>query len=175
MPPERLADADTAEAYLSTIVNMYLEMNRTLDRDQIQQAIDLVHHADAIYYFGTCDAIRRFQQDLFVTGKYVEVYQAFSAESPRIIEWKKNSLAIVENPGYPWFETGEVVRRILESGTKVLQITCSSTPELDEKVDLSIHLSGTKSGRDEVLYQALLAILSLEYRKQHIDSWYYQK
>lgn len=174
LSPEQLVNADTTETYISTVIQMFMETSRTLDRKAINKAVALIDAADAVYYFGTCDVARRFQQDLNFNGKYVEVYQVFSADSPHLIEWAKNSVAIIENPGYPWFRSNEMVLKIKESGTKVILIACASQPELEEKVDTVLLMPGSKSGRDEVLYHALMTILSIEYRKQCMDAWYYK-
>lgn len=172
--PEQLVDADTTETYLTTLIRMYQELNQGLDRTVLNRAVSMIDRADCVYYFGTCDIARRFQQDLCFNGKYVEVYQISGAEEPQLIEWGKNSVAIVESPGYPWFQSEEMILKIKESGAKVLLITCTARPELEEKLDAVIRLPGTKSGRDEVLYHAVMTILSLEYRKQCMDAWYYK-
>ena len=174
LPPESLVNADTTETYLSTLINMFMEMNRVLERGKVEAAIELIAEASAVYYFGSCDMVRRFQQDLFYTGKYVEVYQVFGADTPRLIEWQKDAVAIIENPGYPWFNSDDMILKIKESGVRVILINCSSQPELEKKVDLTIHLPGTKFGRDEVLYHALMNILALEYRKKYMDEWFYK-
>lgn len=172
--PDQLVNADATETYLTTVSQMFTELNRMLDRKVLDRAVAMIDSADCVYYFGTCDIARRFQQDLCFNGKYVEVYQMSSTEAPQLIEWGKNSVAIVESPGYPWFQDEEMILKIKESGAKVLLITCAAHPELEQKLDAVIHLPGTKSGRDEVLYHAVMTILSLEYRKQCMDAWYYK-
>ena len=175
LSPEKLTETTATEAYLSVVINMLQEMSQTLEQAVIERAVSLIHDADSIYYFGTCDTGRRFQQDLFVTGKYMEIFQNFSADSPRPIEWGPNSLAIIENPGYPWFENNEMIRQIQEAGAKVLQITGTPISETQADLDLTIQFHGTKSGRDEVFFQAIMSILSLEYRKRYMDAWFYNQ
>lgn len=172
--PDKLVHTDTAEVYLGTMIQMIEELERTLNRDEIIRAVSLIHSADAVYYFGTCDVARRFQQDLNFSGKFVEVYQVFSADAPHMIEWEKNGVAIVENPGYPWFNSDEMVRKIKEYGLRVILITCASQTALEGEVDVVFSLPGRKSGMDEVLYHALMTILSIEYRKRCMDGWYYK-
>ncbi len=174
LPPEQLIDADTTETYLSTLIHMFMEMNRVLERDKVEKAVNLIAESSSVYYFGSCDIMRRFQQDLFFNGKYVEVYQVFGADTPHLIEWAKNAVAIIENPGYPWFNSDDIILKIKAFGVKVILITCSARPELEEQVDLAIRLPGTKFGRDEVLYHALINIMALEYRKKYMDDWFYK-
>lgn len=171
--PEALAGADAAHVYLQTVVSMFEALDQALDRDAISKAVTMIDEADTVYYFGTCDAARRFQQDLFIRGKLVEVYQVISSESPRVIEWRGGSVAIVENPGYPWLETNDMIRQIKQQGVKIILITCAADKEIADSADVCIRLSGTKSGRDEVLYAAVMTILSLEYRKRFMDTWFY--
>lgn len=173
LQPELLNDRDTTEAYLSAVIQMFTELSHKLEREKLEQTVDMIHEAEHIYYFGTCDNARRFQQDLFYAGKRVEVYQVFSMDTPQLLEWSENSLAIVENPGYPWFQSDDLILRVKEVGAKIVAITCAVHSAIEEQVDLAIHLSGTKSGRDEVLFNAVMNILSLEYRKRFIDTWYY--
>ena len=153
---------------------MFQALEQELSRDALSQAVELIEKSDAVYYFGTCDAARRFQQDLFIQGKLVEVYQVLSLESPQLIDWQSGSVAIVENPGYPWLETNDIIRQIKQNGAKIILITCAADKEISEAADVCIRLTGSKSGRDEVLYAAVMTILSLEYRKRFIDSWYYE-
>ena len=174
LSPDQLINTDTAETYLSAVIQMFMEMNRTLDREAVNKAVSLIESADAVYYFGTCDVARRFQQDLNFSGKYVEVYQVFSADFPHLVEWEKNSVAIVENPGYPWFNTDDLVIKIKEKGMKVILITCSTNSTVEQEFDSVLQLPGSKTGRDEVLYHALMTILSVEYRKRCMDAWYYK-
>lgn len=174
LTPEQLVNVDTAEKYLTTVIEMYMELNRTLDRDAVSRAVKMISEAEYVYYFGTCDEARRFQQDLNYSGKHVEVYQVFGADAPQLFEWGKNSVALVENPGYPWFRCDDLVLAVKETGTKVILITCSPKTDLESQVDLMITLPGSKSGRDEVLYNALTNILSIEYRKTCMDAWYYK-
>lgn len=142
LTPEQLINVDTTEKHLTTLIEMYMELNRTLDRETIRNAEDLIAQAEYIYYFGTCDDACRFQQDLNYSGKYVEVYAVFSAGVPQFMEWGKNSVALVENPGYLWFRCDDTGLAIKESGTKVILMTCSPNPELEEKVDVVLSLPG---------------------------------
>lgn len=76
--PDQLVDVDTTETYLTTLIKMYQELNRGLDRAVLNRAVSMIDHADCVYYFGTCDIARRFQQDLCFNGKYVEASRPFS-------------------------------------------------------------------------------------------------
>ena len=80
----------------------------------------------------------------------------------------------MENPGYPWLETNDIIRQIRQRGAQIILITCGADREITDAADVCIRLNGTKSGRDEVLYTAVMTILSLEYRKRFMDSWYYE-
>jgi len=110
---------------------MLTELNQGLDDGEIASAIQLIHEAENIYYFGTCDNIRRFQQNLLYTGKRVEVYQIFSGEIPSLVDWPENSVAIVENPGYPWFRSDNLISRISQARMNDFWPESCLTPEME--------------------------------------------
>ncbi len=171
--PEALQGKDTLSAYLSSQRRLLDSVERSLSGDLMERAAAMLHEASCVYYFGAGDAFLRLEQDLCVAGKLVDTFRDMDEERLTELDWQPGTLVILENPGYPWFRLDDLAYRVKEAGAKLLLITCSANPKTETLADLSIVMEGTKSGQDEFLFQTVMNILSVEYRRQYLDNWYY--
>ena len=171
--PDQLRDQGSAAAYLNAMVDLLREMQSMISDELIAKATELIYQAEHIVYFGNCEGFLRFEQDLFICGKRVDIHQSFSDDTPDMSEWDERVLVLVDNPGYPWLSSSAVVIRAKRAGAKVLQISCTKNPEVEQSADMTLLLPGTKSGKDQVLFDTLVNILSIEYRRRYVDDWYY--
>ena len=171
LQPEQLREENSVSAYLSSVRALLDSLETSLSDDMISRAAALLHEASHVYYFGAVGSFVRLEQDLCVSGKFVDICTRSGISG---LECPENTLVILENPGYPWFQLNDLVHEIRERGVKLLMITCTSSQELEACADEAIVLSGTKSGQDEFLFHAVMDILSLEYRRQYMDGWFYE-
>ncbi len=169
--PEQLRSGSSVSVYLSAVRDLLNALENSLTEELMARAAELLHEAGQIYYFGACDTFVRLEQDLCISGKFVDVCQDVRVQD--LPELPANSLVILENPGYPWFQMNDMAQAVRQSGAKLLLITCAAGRDLEPQADAAIVLSGTKSGQDEFLFQSVMNILSLEYRKRYMDGWFY--
>ena len=109
--------------------------------------------------------------DLFYVGKSSEVLHGFIVDTAQRISCK--TLAIIFDPGYPWFTMQEQIKYFVSAEAKVILISSQKREELENLVDLVFHFPGTGTSMDEVFYYVFMSIFSMEYRKRYIDSWYF--
>ena len=113
----------------------------------------------------------QLQMDLFYVGKSSEVLHGFIVDTAQRISCK--TLAIIFDPGYPWFTMQEQIKYFVSAEAKVILISSQKREELESLVDLVFHFPGTGTSMDEVFYYVFMSIFSMEYRKRYIDSWYF--
>lgn len=174
LEPKLLVGKSGLQEYLSTMIELLSDMKNTVSDEKVLQAAEMIHKATHINYFGNCESFNRIEQDLFVAGKHVDVFQVLPDNTDFMRDWNENVLVIVDNPGYPWFNSNHVVYKCKAAGARVLMITCTKDEEVEKTADLTIMLPGTKSGKDETLFSMFINVLSVEYRRNYLDQWYYK-
>lgn len=134
-----------------------------LDGEQMAQAAALLNEAEKVLCFGTISYAEQLQMDLFYVGKSSEVLHGFIVDTAQRISCK--TLAIIFDPGYPWFTMQEQIKYFVSAEAKVILISSQKREELESLVDLVFHFPGTGTSMDEVFYYVFMSIFSMEYRK----------
>ena len=168
---EQLKQGAPAEIYLSQLIDLFTTLKGMLDGEQMAQAAALLNEAEKVLCFGTTLYAEQLQMDLFYVGKSSEVLHGFIVDTAQRISCK--TLAIIFDPGYPWFTMQEQIKYFVSAEAKVILISSQKREELESLVDLVFHFPGTGTSMDEVFYYVFMSIFSMEYRKRYIDSWYF--
>ena len=168
---EQLKQGAPAEIYLSQLIDLFTTLKGMLDGEQMAQAAALLNEAEKVLCFGTTSYAEQLQMDLFYVGKSSEVLHGFIVDTAQRISCK--TLAIIFDPGYPWFTMQEQIKYFVSAEAKVILISSQKREELESLVDLVFHFPGTGTSMDGAFYYVFMSIFSMEYRKRYIDPWYF--
>ena len=165
-------DQSFSEIFIYALKGMLIEMQETLNMDEVRKLAENMHSCKSICIFSYGNGMSEtfLQSDIFVSGRACDLKYIYKdiLERARTLTDRDYVLFIIPKC-IEGMDADRIIDLIHEKGAKVCVVTDTKHFSILKKADMSFVFEGYMRGIDMFVLQAFLAILTMTYRKIYID------
>lgn len=151
------------ELYINQVVESVSALPKTLDWNEVDASLRLIHDSSSVAFFGTQfshSAALHFQTDLLMLEKFTMAYMDSSRQLECAKNLNKNSVAFIITVNGYFAESGfKILSYIRKSECKVVLMT--NNPEVDIKIPVDHKIILGKSQNRKTGKHTLLTVVEL--------------